>query len=262
MAEPNQISFRLAMRVKDQEVSPQNIGFSQFNQFNSEVETFVAGSQRRAQLDEVRVEIREGSYNLLLTLPALLLGILEPDLRKLDREDSLSEIDPKQAEVMKQWQKRARNTPGFQVEINSNGLDFRPISVTKETDYRTADEDDWVAVEKYLVGTVVDMGGVTAANVHLVNDDTNKTFVAASNESFLREQKENFLYRKVQAHVAAIENIKTAELKDVRLLSFIGSGPSYDEAELEAAIDKGTKAWAGISDPGAWLRSIREGENE
>jgi len=262
MGEPNQISFKLATRVKDQEVTPRTIGFSLFNQFNSEVEAFVAGSQRRAALDEVRVEVREGSYKLLLTLPALVIGLLQPDLQKLDREDSLNEIDPKRAEIIRSWQKRARSTPDFQVEINPDGMGFRPILVTKETDYRTADEDDWVAVEKYLFGTVTDMGGMTTANVHLVNEDTKKRFVAASNESYLREQKENFLYRTVQVHVTAIENMKTGELKEVRLLSFMGNGPSYDEAELEAAIDKGTKAWEDVPDPAAWLRGIRGGDDE
>lgn len=101
-----------------------------------------------------------------------------------------------------------------------------------------------------------------AANVHLLNEDSGKKLVATSSENFLREQKENYLYRKVQIHVAAQENLKTNELKDVRLISFIGQGPSYDETELEAAIDKGTTAWADVPDSVAWLRSVRGTENE
>jgi hypothetical protein len=78
----------------------------------------------------------------------------------------------------------------------------------------------------------------------------------------LRAQKENFLYRKVQLHVEAVENTKTGELKNIRLISFIGIGPSYDEAELAAAIEKGTKAWENVPDSAAWVRSIRGDENE
>jgi len=262
MGTPNQISFTLRTKVNQREVTPATIGLSLFNQFNSEVEAFLAGGQRRVPLDEVRLEIKDGSYKLLLILPALLAATLEPDLRKLHHEDALGDIDPKRAEVVKQWQKRARASPDYCVAIDSSEKTFKPIEISKKTDYRTPDENDWVAVEKYAVGTVVDMGGTTAANVHLVNDDTGKRLVALSSEDFLREQKENYLYRKVQVHVSAQENVKTGELRDIRLIAFVGKGPSYDEAELEAAIAKGTKAWAKVPDSVAWLNDMRGSDDE
>lgn len=33
--------------------------------------------------------------------------------------------------------------------------------------------------------------------------------------------------------------------------------PSYDEEELEAAIEKGTRAWADVPDSVAWVREAR-----
>jgi len=262
MRTPNQISFTLRAKVNQREVTPATIGLSLFNQFNSEVEAFLTGGQRRVPLDEVRLVIQDGSYQLWLILPALLAATLEPDLRTLHREDALGDIDPKRAEVVKQWQKRTRVNPDYSVAIDSSEKTFQRIEISKATDYRTPDEDDWVAVEKYVVGTVVDMGGTTAANVHLVNDDTGKRLVAVSSEDFLREQKENYLYRKVQVHVSAQENVKTGELREVRLIAFVGKGPSYDEAELEAVITKGTKAWANVPDSIAWLKNVREGGDE
>jgi hypothetical protein len=262
MGTPNQIAFRLRAKANQAEITPATIGFSLFNQFNTEVEEFLAGGQRRMPLDEVHVEIQDGSYILRLTLPVLLASALEPDLRKLQKEDSLGEVDPKRAAVVERWQKRARNNPDYFVGIESPEPAFTPIQISKDTDYHTPDEDDWVAVEKYVVGTVVDMGGTTAANVHLLYEDTGKRLVAESSENFLREQKENYLYRKVQIHVAAQENVKSGELRDVRLLSFIGKGPSYDEAELEAAIAKGTKAWANVPDSVAWLAKVRGDDDE
>ena len=180
----------------------------------------------------------------------------------MERENSLGDVDPKRAAVVERWQKRARHNPDYLVGIESPERTFVPIQITKDTDYHTPDEDDWVAVEKYVVGTVVDMGGTTAANVHLVNEDTGRRLVAASSEDFLRDQRENFLYRKVQIHVSGQENVKTGELREVRLISFIGKGPSYDEAELETAIAKGTKAWAKVPDSVAWLNDMRGSENE
>jgi hypothetical protein len=262
MGTPNQISFTLRAWVNQREVTPATIGFSQFNQFNGEVEEFLAGSQRRAPLDDVRFEIQNGSYKLLLTLPTLLAAAIEPDLHKLHHEDSLGDIDAKRAAVVRVWQKRALLTPDYRVTIDSPERTFKRIEISKDTEYRTPDEDDWVAVEKYVVGTVVDMGGTTAANVHLVNEDTGKRLVAESSEDFLREQKENYLYRKVQIHVAAMENLKSGELRGVRLISFVGKGPSYDEAELEEAISKGTQAWANVPDSVAWVKGVRGSDDE
>jgi hypothetical protein len=258
----NQIAFRLRAKVKQAEITPATIGFSLFNQFNTEVEDFVAGSQRRLPLDEVRVEIEEGSYLLKLSVPVLLAAALEPDLHKLQQPDSLGSVDPKRAAIVERWQKHARDNPDYAVAIESPQSAFTAIHISKDTDYHTPDEDDWVAVEKFVVGTVMDMGGITAANVHLLTEDSGKKMVAASSENFLREQKENYLYRKVQIHVAAQENVKTGDLREIRLISFVGNGPSYDEAELEAAIAKGTVAWANVSDSVAWLENVREGEGE
>ncbi|HEU6449658.1 MAG TPA: hypothetical protein VFV23_14595 [Verrucomicrobiae bacterium] len=259
---PKQVVFTLRAKVNGKEITPATIGFSLFNQFNTEVEEFLIGSQRRLPLDEVHAEIEDGSYKLRLLLPVLLAATVEPDLHKLQKENSLGDVDPKRAAVVERWQKRARQNPDYLVGVESLERAFPPIKISNDTDYHTPDEDDWVAVEKYVVGTVVDMGGTTAANVHLLNEDTGKRLVATSSEDFLRDQRENYLYRKVQIHVAAQENVKTGELRDVRLISFIGKGPSYDEAELEAAIAKGTKAWAKVPDSVAWLKEIRGVENE
>ena len=41
-----------------------------------------------------------------------------------------------------------------------------------------------------------------------------------------------------------------------------GEGPSYDEQELEAAVEKGTRAWADVPDSVAWVREQRGGYDE
>jgi hypothetical protein len=262
MGTPNQIAFRLRAKENQAEITPATIGLSSFNQFNGEVEEFLAGTQRRVPMDEVHLEIQDGSYQLRVTLPIMLAAAIEPDLRKLQKEDSLGEIDPKRAAIVGRWQKRTRVNPDYIVSIESLESALKPIQISRDSDFHTPDEDDWVAVEKYVVGTVVDMGGTTAANVHLLNEDTGKRLVAASSENFLRDQKENYLYSKVQIHVAAQENVKTGELREVRLISFVGREPSYDESELEAAIAKGTAAWTGVPNSVAWLRKIRGGDIE
>jgi hypothetical protein len=41
-----------------------------------------------------------------------------------------------------------------------------------------------------------------------------------------------------------------------------GDAPSYDESELNAAIAKGTSAWADVPDAVAWVREQRGGARE
>jgi hypothetical protein len=183
METQNQVAFTLKAQVHEREIASTTIGFSMFNQFNAEVADFLAGSQRRAALEEVRFTIQDGSYKLNLIPPALLAVVLHSDLIKLRQKDSLADIDPKRADIIKRWQNRALTTPGYEVVIDSPEKSFETIRISDASEYRVLDDDYWVAVEKYFIGTVVDMGGTTAANVHFRIEDTDRQLVAESNES-------------------------------------------------------------------------------
>ena len=82
-----------------------------------------------------------------------------------------------------------------------------PIQISKDTDYHTPDEDDWVAVEKRYQGLERSDGhgrhGKIPRTIIWLNRYGKEFSVAASSENFLRDQKENYLYRKVQIQVAA-----------------------------------------------------------
>ena len=43
--------------------------------------------------------------------------------------------------------------------------------------------------------------------------------------------------------------------------AFPAYAPSYDEKELEAFIEKGSKAWADVPDSVAWVRELRGGDD-
>lgn len=262
MTEMRQIAFELKARVAGEEISAQTVGLSLFNRFNREVEHFIAGSRRDVSLDEAHVSIENGSYRLVVMLPALIAATVEPDVERLQSQASLDQLDARRAAVVRNWQERARREEGYQVSIISPRRSFRPVRISRETDYHAADQDRWVAVEKYVVGHVVDIGGSTEANVHLVLEDSGKRIKAASTEEYLRDQRENYLYHKVQLQIAAHENTQTGALRDVRLLAFVGEGPSYDERELKQLVEKGTRAWSDVPDSVAWVREQRGGYDE
>ena len=202
MIATRQLAFTFKAKVNGQEISPETIGLHSFNRFNREVEEFVAGNGRKLPMDEVRVSIESGSYKLLVALPALLASQVEPDLQRLARVESLRDVDQRRTIVVRHWQQRAKTEDGFSVEIGSSGFSLSTIRVARDTDFHTPDEDEWVEVEKYVVGTVVDIGGASKANVHLALDDGG-TLIATSTEDYLRDQRQNCLYRKVQLHIAA-----------------------------------------------------------
>ncbi|MBU0676472.1 MAG: hypothetical protein KJ626_00010 [Verrucomicrobia bacterium] len=228
-----------------------------FNRFNHEVEKFLVGSDRKLVLDDVHLSIDDGSYKLVVFLTSLVAASVEPDMAKLAREDSLSDIDRHRARIVRGWQERARKEDGYSVSITPGEDQWKPVKVTRETDYHSRDQDEWIATEKYVVGRVLDIGGAARANVHIAPEGGGKQLIVLSNENYLRDLSKNYLYHDVQVHIAAEENIRSGELRNERLLSFVGEGASFDEDELDEAIKKGSKAWSDVKDSVAWVREQR-----
>lgn len=253
-----QIEFVLRGRVEGVEITPATIGLARFNEFNQQVATFIAGSDR-LKLDDVHVSVGEGSYKLTALLTPLVVAALEPDLLALQRPDSLGEIDPKRAEVVAKWQARTKGNADLRYVVHPHALAARPIELSNATDYRIGDIVPWVKVEKYLFGTVVDMGGVQKANVHIRLDDSDQIVHVGTNQGYLKDQKENRLYRKVLVRVEADQHFRTRKLRNYRLLSFEDYEPRYDAAALDRFAEAGRRAWADVPDAAEWVRELRGG---
>ena len=69
MSETTSIVFALHGKVDGLEITPCTIGVSQFNEFNQQVEAFIAASQK-LKVDQGHVEVGQSSY----VLRALLSG--------------------------------------------------------------------------------------------------------------------------------------------------------------------------------------------
>lgn len=262
MTRERQIVFTLQTKVGGQEITPSTITLTLFNRFNREVEHFLAGSGREVHVDEVRVAIKDGSYRLVAFLPWAMAALVDPDLSRLEHQDGLRDMDPGRAAIVREWQQRARKVPDYRVEITTPEATFSPVVISHETDFHTPDQDEWVAVEKYVRGKVVDLGGSTTANVHLVLETTGGTLIAESTPDYLHDQRQNYLYRTVQVRITAEQNTRTGKLRNERLIEFVGQAPSYDQAELDSFVEAGTRAWADVPDAVAWVREQRGGPLE
>jgi len=257
MSETTSIEFVLHGKVDGVEITPRTIGLSQFNEFNQQVEQFIAGSQK-LKLDQVHVEIAESSYLLKTVLPVIVLSSLEPDLKLLSRQDVLGELDYKRSEIVQKWQSRSKSNPDLDYAIRAQGEVLAEVRISRETDYRIGNIVPWVAVEKYLFGQIMDMGGTQRANVHLKLDRGGKTLLVGAAQGYLREQVENRLYHKALLHVRAEQHFRTGELRNVQLIAFVDYQPTYNEEALDRFAVTGQQAWADVPDAAMWVREVRE----
>lgn len=252
-----EIEFILRGKVDGVAITPRTIGLSQFNEFNQQVETFIAGRER-LKLDEVHVAVDEGSYLLRAFLPALVASNVNADLQLLTREDSLGEIDPRRAEVVQKWQARVKANPDQAYEVRPKEDQLPRVRIARETDYRVGDVIPWVAVEKYLFGQVLDMGGAQRANIHLRLEKGGRVLLVNASQGYLRDLIENRLYHKALLHVRAEQHFRTGDLRNIHLISFVDYQPGFDEEALNRFADKGAEAWADVPDAAAWVRELRE----
>lgn len=262
MMNERKIFFTLQAKVDGQEVTPGTITLASFNQFNHEVAHFLAGSGRQVPLDEVHVAVEAGSYRLVAFLSLAATALIDPDLKRLEQPDGLRDVDPRRVAIIRQWQQRARGTPDYRVEITTPEARVKPVVISRETDFHTPDQDEWVAVEKYVRGKVMDLGGSTKANVHMVLETTGGTLIAESTPDYLHAQRDNYLYRVVRVRIKAEQSTRTGKLRNEQLIEFVGEVPAYNPAEIDSFIETGTRAWADVPDAVAWVREQRGGPLE
>lgn len=254
------LEFILHGTIEGEFITPRTINLSRFNEFNQQVEQFIAG-RLGGKLDTVRVEIKTSSYGVAALMAVSLVVAVDDDMDKLAaREDSLGDVDPKRAEVVKKWQYQASSHDDLYIEVCSSRRQARglpPLRISGQTHYRLGEDVPWVAVEKYLFGSVEEMGGSRNSNVHLRMLGSEKLVLIDSDKAHLEGSP--VLYKSVLMRVRAKENVKTGELKDIKLLEFVDYNPQYDEAALDRFAEAGKAAWAGIPDGEAWLRELRGG---
>jgi hypothetical protein len=241
------------------EITPRTIGISLFNQFNSEVEALIGGTEKLG-LDECQVEVKEGSYKLLVSLSAVTFASVSLDLDLLKRDDTLGEIDPRRAEVIARWQTRAKSRSDLNYEIRPKPKELPQIKISNETDFHIGNVAPWITIEKYLYGQIVDMGGANRANIHLRLPDSGKIIKIDTTQQYLQKQSANRLYHNTLLHVRAEQHHKTGTWRSVRFIGFAEYEPKYDEAALDRFAEEGEKVWKDVPDAHLWLAELRVGK--
>lgn len=250
----DQLRFAVNDLVDNDDVSPMRVPLALLGDFQKDVSEFLKGSSRDVDTSNVLVSIEEGSLAFVAS-GLLAATTLWTDLEHLKTTDSLNLIDSKRASVVERWQIGAQKNPHrrYSVADQSGQISF---SIDSTSNFRKI-EDVWVHVEKYLHGTVVNMGGSTKPNVHIKLENGVILPPIASTQAQLAQSEQNLLYRPALLHVTAEENLLTRELRNLILLTFEDSQPIYDDNEFNLMVEKGTKAWADVPDATAWLENLR-----
>ena len=251
------IKFRLEQQVDGEETNPSNISFADFMRFNKEVADFLAGSGNQSLLEAAHPEIEKGSYVVKVALTAALLQSVQPDYEKLQNGESLHEMDIKRLAVVDRWQKRSRKNPSYKVDLLPESIALKPVRISAQTDFHSADEKQWVKIERYVRGTLFEQGGKKKANIHLTLESTGQDLVIETTQDFLNKLSGVKTYDSVEVQIVAEENRITKRLRNPRLVDLSSKRPRYDENELNRLIEKGTEAWKEVTDIAGWVAEQR-----
>jgi len=186
-----------------------------------------------------------------LPLAPLTHTALEHDLQQLLLTELLDGMSQRRSRVISRWQRQARRSPLFWVEISSGWL-ARPVLINAQTDFHTDDADSWVRVERYVRGQVEELGGHTHVNAHVRLADGRSLTVNASKELLAKEYR-NRLYRTAMLRIRAEFHVRTWQYREAELLEFVEHDSRVDERELARLAQHGAQAWQSVGSASAWL---------
>lgn len=252
------VSFSLHDEVEGRPLTPENVDLLTLHQFMGEVVALLQGDASRAEIGQPSVAIEKGSVKLVSLVPVIVAASLNQDLRELAGDGDLDAISAKRSEVIETWQARAAkdgSKRSYELMAGEKGEAPVRLQVTRETQYRHKQQDSWVHAEKYLSGKVVDLGGKTKPNVHLVLASGQSVKIDATEDQL---EGADYLYKSMILNVSVKEHIRTGEIRQARLIDVVKPSREVDEDKLKTLWRKGKEAWAGISSPTEWVEQLRE----
>ncbi len=224
--------------------------------FHEDVERLVLGSNQGSLADTL-VEVRAGSYALVVPIPESVRESFELDISIAANPEASAHPDPLRLAVLQAWQKRAAFDRGLTYFIRPRGpqTQIRELKIDAQTALRRSADDRWVAVELLLLGEVREAGG-EKTNIHVRLRDQKLPVIVSVSPEQLRAEPYPLFHEKV-LRVAAERNLRTKVLRKLRLLEFVPYKPEFDEAAFERMTVAGEQAWADVPDAAKWVREQR-----
>lgn len=251
-----QIEIKIKGRKGNIDLAPDNYDIRDLAELLRHVENLLFPNAKRDR-PVVAYDIQEGSVRHIFntTLQAVigfnaLLGQIKADNYSIDF------LEYQTARAFEYFQTEAQKN-NFEYEIGTSLSEDTKITINKDTRF-VRSEDIWADVELYFYGTIVDMGGKGAANVHLDTKEFGLLKIDAD-KSLLTAYERNPLYKPYGVRAKGKQNIRSAEIdkNSLTLMDIIDYNPSFKEDYLNSLIKKAKKSWAGIGDADEWLQNTR-----
>jgi hypothetical protein len=251
------IEFAVSDHVDGREIGPGAVPLGLLKDFAEEVQAFIRGSDAETDAAKLAITIVSGSLAFRSVDPLPVDLAVWRDIDSLSR-GSIDNVDPRRAEIALKWQRKSAKHPTRKVRAGDpSRVHF--LSIDSSTVFRSDEKKFWVTAERYLSGTLEDLGGQTP-NLHLRLDNGRLLLLDATRDQILGEER-NLVYHPVVVRVAMEENTLSGEIRNARFLGFAEYSPRIDEAQYRKAIEAGRSAWADVDDPAAWVRDIRGDEH-
>jgi hypothetical protein len=255
--EPVSVKIALQDESHGYAISPKRVPLALLNEFTSDVQAFIRGSEKEVDTAELDVAVKEGS--LALEIPTIYAPRLQQDIQFLRYSFDLSKVDAKRRAIMERWQAGAKNSLSRVIRIATSAFE-QVILIDRTTDFRAAEIENWVDVERYIKGELMDLGGMKQSNAHIKLPD-GKTLTVRANKDLIKSTQDNLVYRTVHLRISAKYNLDTGELRDASLIEFVNYAPKFDAKEFDQLTLAGAQAWKEVEDPALWVRQLR-GLNE
>lgn len=256
----NVLYFSLSGKYDNNDISPDNSSLQALIDLSTAMGKFIKGSSRNS-LKDVSIAIKHGSLAIVASGGDSLTSALS-DYSIVKESGSLDGIDPARATILRELQEKARKAlDSDYVFTISDGANARfdsgnSLSISKDSNYKTSKEDVWAETDIYQYGTIVDIGGKTKTNVHLVLED-GKTIVMDANTQLIANDRKNRLYRKQLVKIKAEQNLETGKTRNERLESFLEYDPKFNEDEFNRISLIVERSWADVPDISAWVEEQR-----
>lgn len=241
----------------------EGLPFDLFETLPGTLADFAAGSVRlsKGQKQETRVHFEVGSLIVVARICPVLFGVLlanglSEDLVRI--QHGRTPLDPVRSEAVSRLQKSAEakafRTFDFSV-VSPEGVIVAESGALNGTPLLNDAQDFFSEEEATLIGTAWDIGGKSKTNIHITDLSTRRDFTVQAT----REAVEFCTrpYARLRLLVRYRRNLRTGEGSDYKLIKLLPTVESDDfEKALEAAIERGTRAWEGINHR-QWIDEMR-----
>ena len=248
------IEIRVIGKSGNQDLKPDNYDIKHIATILQNVEDLLFPSNKRER-PLITYNIEEGSVkHLFKTTIQTIIGFSSV-LNQIQANQSIDFLEVKTARAIENIQNLSlQKNYEFQIKTSLN-KSYELIINPKTKYFRT--QNIWADAEFYFYGVLKDAGGKSKVNIHLDTKDYGYLTIETG-EEFLKEKKENLLFKRFGVRAKGKQNIETGEVdtKSLTLLELIDYQPKFDNDYLNSLIKRAKKSWKDINSD-EWLLNLR-----